>query len=130
MARQRDVDWSNWKGTVEKQENPLSKPLSPSLKKGADLFRDVDVVTGNLPILADAPKQPNKKEFEAVVAAMLPSEEALKKAESDWENGFNKPIDHLNKSEGSDKVWGQGKSFNSTLSKEELEKRNSHIGEE
>ena len=136
MARQRDVDWSDWKGKVDAPQSPLSKPLDPNLKKGGDLFKNSDVANGHLPVLSDGPKQPTKAEAEAFVKARMPTEAEIAKAEYDWENrfknhfeDFNKPIDHLNKSEGSDKSWGKGKSFNSTLSKEELEERNRHIGE-
>ena len=87
---------------------------------------------------------PTTEEIKTTITEILPafkthiSEylEMIKKAEYEWENrfnthlnGLNQKIDHLNKSEvkGS---WGLGKSFNSMLSKRELDERNGFVGKE
>jgi hypothetical protein len=133
MARKQDVDWSDWKGYIEKPESPLSKPLNASLKKGADLFKDPDVAFGNLPVMVEVKPQPTN---EQLFGHLVVSPEELKKKEEEWNNTFhthfsklNKPIDHLNTSQVAERNWGTGKSFNSMLTEEELEERNKFIGE-
>lgn len=122
MARERDINWSDWKGHVN---NPQVDSPASELKKGIDAVKEA-LTTGNLPIIIDAPKQPSKAEFEARIAAMLPSEEQIVAAETNWKDAFKKklstafePIDHLNKSEVATRTWGSGKSFNSMLTEEE-----------
>jgi hypothetical protein len=136
VAKAGELDWSHLykNGHIEKPEHLLSKPLKKGMT-GADSVMGA-LVTGQLPVLQDAPRQPNKEEFEAVVAKMLPTEEQIKKAEYEWENRFNihlrglsKPIDHLNKSKIDDRKWGQGKSFNDMLTEEEVLVRNRCITE-
>lgn len=126
MARQQDVDWSDWKGHID---SPTTNTPSNQLKKGADVVKEA-LTTGKLPILIDAPKQPTKEEFEAIVAAMLPSKEKINELEANWKDAFNKriseaskPIDHLNKSDIATREWGNGKSFNSILTEEEKSER-------
>ncbi len=133
MARKMDVDWSDWKGHVEQPVHPLSRPLSKGIKTGADSAKEA-LTTGNLPVIADAPPQPTN---EQLFGHLVVTEEMAKKAEHKWNNRFNEhfaalnqPIDHLNKSKLDDKKWGLGKSFNSMLTKEELAKRNSEVGED
>lgn len=125
-----DVDWSDWTGTVKQKEHSLSAPLNPALKKGADVA--ADALSGNLPVMQDCKKQPTNEEL---FGHLVVSKEQLKKAEDDWVNTFKRhfngiglKIDHLNKNVV-DKKWEQGKSFNSLLSKEEVEARNSYIGQ-
>lgn len=135
MARQRDIDWSNWKGHVERIEHPLSKPLDPKLKKGADVVHEA-LSTGNLPVLLDAPPQPTN---EQLFGGGVVTEEMVKVADEKWNNVFNKhfsgfkqSIDHLNKAKV-DIQWGYGKSFNSLLkeklSDKEIAERNMTISE-
>lgn len=126
MSRKQDVDWSDWKGHVEKQVSPLSRDLPSNLKKGSDLFKSINF--GNLPVIQDAPRQPTNEEM---FGHLVVSAEEITKKEENWKNRMQKtanalyqPIDHLNKSAVSDKSWGTGKSFNSMLSEEELKERN------
>lgn len=134
MSRKMDVDWSDWKGKAVEPEHPLSKAV-PVGVTGAESVKEA-LTKGVLPVMLDAPKQPTKQEFEAAIAARLPSEEQIAKANDAWENRFkthfnefSKPIDHLNKSSVSNKKWADGKSFNSLLkdqlSEEEMSLRNS-----
>lgn len=133
MARERDIDWADWKGHVD---NPQADAPASSLKKGADAVKEA-LTTGRLPILQDAPKQPTKEEFEARVAAMLPSEEQIATSEAEWRDAFKKklsaafkPIDHLNKSDVAAREWGSGKSFNSMLTEEEKRARAAYVGKD
>lgn len=77
-------------------------------------------------------RQPTNEEL---FGGLVVSKEQMDAKEKNWHNGFHnanelyKPIDHLNKSKkdiGSD--WGNGKSFNSYLSDEELKERKSFLG--
>lgn len=124
MSRKMDVDWSDWKGSANAPEHSLSRPVDVG-SKGADVAKDLNNLVKS--IIEDGKKtQPTKEQFEAAIAARLPSEEQMKKAANDWENRFknhfdllSKPIDHLNKSTIDHKKWKNGKSFNDML-KEEL----------
>lgn len=134
MTRKMDVDWSDWSGKVEQKSHQLSKPV-PTSTKGADVVSGFSELVKS--IISDAQKtQPTKEQFEAAVAARMPSEKEVKEAEYRWENrfnihlnGLNKPIDHLNKNAKVNKKWEYGKSFNSLLEEEELIKRNTYIKE-
>lgn len=127
------ADWSNWNGKVD---GASSEPLNKSFQKGAEVAKEA-LTTGNLPILRDAPPQPTN---EQLFGHLVPTEETLKKNESDWDNrfknhfdGLKQKIDHLNKSKVDDKKWGYGKSFNSLLkselSEEEMTARNMDVSE-
>lgn len=134
MARQRDVDWSDWKGYAEQPEHRLSRPLDPSLKKGADVVREA-LSTGHLPETFGKPKpQPTNKEL---FGHLEVTEEMAKKAEEKWLNtfktlAFRGKVDHLNKP-NVDVKWGYGKSYNQLLkeqiSEKEMAERNTFVGE-
>jgi hypothetical protein len=81
-------------------------------------------------IVSGAPKQPTNEEL---FGHLVVSEESLQKAEDDWNNKINdfyteaaKPLEKQDSRENLD--WGNGKSFNDSLSPEELEERKNHIG--
>lgn len=104
--------------------------------KGADLVKMMaqQIATGSLPIAG--PKPAPQPTNEQMFGHLVKSEEEIQATEDKWNSGnaavmreLSKPVDHLVKSqiEGS---WGNGKSFNSMLSKEELAKRNREVGEE
>jgi hypothetical protein len=64
---------------------------------------------------------------------LVVSEEQVQKAEQDWNNQINdfyteatKPLEKQDSKENLD--WGNGRSFNDSLTPEELAKRNRHIG--
>jgi len=135
MARQRDVDWSDWNGKCSSPpEHPLSKPLDGRLRKGADVVKEA-LTTGNVPELFGKPKpQPTNEEM---FGKFVVTEEMAKAAEKEWNSKIQdsltearKPIDHLNKPQVEGK-WGYGKSFNQMLkgqlSDEEIAKRNADV---
>lgn len=68
---------------------------------------------------------------EELFGHLVVSEEQLKKAEAEYENKLNKWYAEANKNvDNKDIEWGQGKSFNSTLTEEERLKRNMHLGDD
>jgi hypothetical protein len=129
MARKQDIDWSDWKGSVQLTQHPLSAPINTNLKKGADVVNNF-LSTCAQSILRDIPKQPTN---ERMFGHLVKTEAEIKAINKKWENSIHnhkelyKPIDHLNKSK-IEATWGEGKSFNSLLkeqlSKEELAQRN------
>ena len=116
MARKMDVDWSDWDGKCKMPPaHPLSKPLSKSVKNGADAINSTfaDMAAS---IIRDAPKQPTD---EQMFGHLVVSESMAKAAEEKWNSTFDTlsfkgPVDHLNKSP-IDGEWGVGKSFNQLL---------------
>lgn len=100
---------------------------------GADVSREA-LVSGSLPDLTPPSKQPTD---EQMFGHLVKTEEQVRAAEERWKSGnrtalqeLSKPVDHLNKSDINDRSWETGKSFNSMLTKEELIKRNSTVGED
>ena len=62
---------------------------------------------------------------------LVVTEEQIKKAEEEYENKLNKWYTEANKNvDNKDVEWGEGKSFNSTLTEEERLRRNMHLGED
>jgi hypothetical protein len=62
MTRKQDIDWSDWKGSVQPTEHPLSTPINPNFKKGADIVNDF-LSTCTQSILRDIPKQPTNEQM-------------------------------------------------------------------
>lgn len=79
-------------------------------------------------ILAGAPKQPTDEEM---FGQFEVTEEQAAKAEKEWNSTITKSLTmpKLGKSVNDEEDWGSGKSFNSTLSREEILKRNMHLGD-
>ena len=134
MAKAGELDWSDlMKGQVGEPEDPKSKPLTytgPTLKKG-----EVPVKPSNeeitKAILAGAPRQPTDEEM---FGHLVVSQEQVDAAKEAFDNKIvdffkeaQKPI--TGQTEVADEEWGNGKSFNSMLSKSELEERNRFVGE-
>lgn len=103
----------------------------PLLKKG-----EVPVMPSNeeitKAILAGAPKQPTDEEM---FGHLVVSQEQIDKAKADFDNKIvdffkeaQKPIS--GQTEVIDEEWATGKSFNSMLSKSDLEKRNMYLGDD
>lgn len=127
--------------TLMKGINNANPPVSnnkdaTSGLKGADVAKlaALQVATNTLPVIG--PKVMLQPTNEQLFGACVVTEEMAKTADDKWNNTFsthfnqlNTKIDHLNKSqvEGS---WGIGKSFNSLLSKKELNERNGYVGKE
>lgn len=124
------IDWGDWKPGQVQPEHPMSKILSKNIKNGADAAREV-LTTGILPTMLDAPLQPTNQQL---FGHLVVSEEQMKKSEEKWNNafktlGFRGKVDSLNKNSISNREWKPGKSFNSLLTDEEKEERNSYVGE-
>lgn len=129
-----ELDWSDlYKGNVGEPEDPKSQPLGytgPTLKKGEAPPRPTNEQIAKA-VLAGAPKQPTDEEM---FGALVVSQEQIDAAEKAYETKIadfytmaNKPL--TGKTQVPDEEWASGKSFNSTLSKEELAKRNMHLDE-
>lgn len=66
---------------------------------------------------------------EQLFGHLVRTEEQIKKAEAEYQDKLNKWYSEANKFiDNKDEDWGDGKSFNSTLTEEERLKRNMHIG--
>jgi hypothetical protein len=81
-------------------------------------------------IVKDTPKQPTNEEL---FGHLVVPEEKLQKAEEEWQNKIGdfykeaaKPLEKQDSRENLD--WGNGGSFNDSLTPEELAERNKHIG--
>lgn len=118
----------------EEKSHPLAKDFEcdggTKLKKGEVPHKPTneEITTA---ILKNAPKQPTDEEM---FGHLVPTEDQIKKAEEQWEdvfkNHFNQLKEPLEKQDSKDNIeWGNGKSFNSTLSPKELKARNSYSGE-
>lgn len=119
-----NLDWSHLVNTGKLEEDPLEKYLRE--KKLAELN---NVPTG----------QPTQQEIEALFKRMgfLVKEEDLKKKEEEYQNSLQnfytearKPIDEKLEKGIEVDDWGNGKSFNDSLSEEEKAERNKYIGDE
>ena len=78
-------------------------------------------------VLHNAPKQPTDVEL---FGGGVITEEQAKKAEEEWNNKLNKTLTMPNIGKPLEKEeWGMCKSFNSSLTPEELAKRNIFTGE-
>lgn len=79
-------------------------------------------------VLHNAPKQPTDEEL---FGHLVVSEEMAKKAEENWNTKMNSAFEAMKapiiKKEDKDHEWATGKSFNESLTREELEKRNMYI---
>jgi len=68
---------------------------------------------------------------EELFGHLVRTEEQIKKAETEYENKLNKWYAEANKNIDNQEIeWGEGKSFNSTLTEQERLKRNMHLGED
>lgn len=62
---------------------------------------------------------------------LVRTEEQIKKAEAEYEDKLNKWYAEANKNIDNQEVeWGEGKSFNSTLTEQERLRRNMHLGDD
>ena len=66
---------------------------------------------------------------EELFGHLVRTEEQIKKAEAEYQDKLNKWYSEANKFvDNKEEDWGDGKSFNSTLTEEERLRRNMHIG--
>jgi len=98
---------------------------SPVLKKGEVPHKPSNEEITKA-ILAGAPKQPTDQEM---FGQFEVTEEQAQKAQEEWENRINKSLTlpNVGKSLDEDEDWGNGKSFNSSLSRDEVLRRNMHL---
>jgi hypothetical protein len=133
MARAGDLDWSNLtKGKVGEPEAAESRPLSKNSHKGGEKVTKEDLLTdANKIITGFLSKGIAQATDEQLFGHLVVSEEQIKKSEEDWTNTFNNFFNQVNKNvDNIDHEWGDGKSFNSKLSEQELAARNSFIDED
>lgn len=79
-------------------------------------------------ILSGAKEKGAQPTDEQMFGHLVPTEEQVKKAKEEWENRINKSLTMPNIGAPlDDEEWGTGKSFNSTLSRAEILKRNMHL---
>lgn len=138
----------NWDELLEKKEDYTHEPSAlwaadqygggkygvDPLNKSEKLLKPGEVPKGQSNeeiaeyILRGAPKQPTDEEL---FGHLVVTEEMAKAAQDQWENGMNKTINDLNqpvvKPEDQQLEWGDGTSFNDTLSEQERLKRNMHV---
>ena len=130
-----ELDWSNlMSGDVGEPEDPRSAPLDkplcePTLKKG------------------EIPRKPSNDEIASYILKGASNQwkdddhlhkEIVSQAEADqlqknWENTFQNHFDQLNKPvepQTQEKEWGDGQSFNDSLTDEERLKRNMFTGDQ
>lgn len=141
MAKAGELSWDELKKSDEKPHKPtalwVNDPSVGIAPKGDAFPR---LAKGEIPrrpsneeiakaILPSKSSQPTDKEL---FGHLVPTEEQLKKAEFEWENKFNNHFAGLNTKLPTlveDEEWGTCKSFNSTLSPEELVKRNTYVND-
>ena len=135
-----DIDWSDLYKTGKSiaPEDSLSRPVGVDSHKGgekitkADLLKDAEkIIAGYQGPLG----QPTKEQEEACIKALFPelaaTPEELAKKEANWKNTFNNFFKEVNKPcDNKEVAWASGKSFNSTLTEEELAERNAFVGRE
>lgn len=109
MTKAGELDWSE----LFKAKKPLKKSKNDNIAEA---------------ILKNAPKQPTNKQL---FGHLVPTEEEVKKAEKDWHNKINNSlaIPNIGKLVEDEEEWANGKSFNDTLSREDVLKRNMFTGE-
>ena len=125
-------EFCNWDdllaGKVGEPEAPQSAPLGytgPILKKGEVPRKPSDqeirrAILGNNPL-----RQPTDQEL---FGSMVVTQEQIEKAEKEWDNSLNKWFEDAKKPiDNKESDWASGKSFNETLTQEELIKRNMHL---
>lgn len=144
MALAGDLDWTDlMAGKVGEPEHPLSKALGDEApNKGGENVTQEDLLKEAQYIVdgwnAPGVRSPSKDEFEAKIATDFPSlsrtEEEYQKAEDDWNNRPNDTFDKLKKAKVQEEEddlseWGNCKSFNDTITREQQLERNMHVAD-
>lgn len=134
-----ELDWSELKKNDEKPHKPtalwVNSPECGVAPKGPATTR---LAKGEVPrkptneeiakaILHNAPKQPTDEEL---FGGGVVTEEQAQKAQKEWETKLQKSLTMPSIGKPlEEEEWGTCKSFNSTLSPEELAARNAYTGE-
>lgn len=143
MAKAGELNWDELKKSSDYRHTPqalwVNDPSSgiapkgeakPILAKGEAPPRPSNEQITKT-ILSGAPRQPTDEEL---FGGGVISQEQVDKAKDDFDNKLSnffkevsKPL--IGETKVSDEAWGNGKSFNSMLSQEELTKRNMFLDE-
>ena len=103
--------------------DPLNKG-EKRLKDGEVPYRPTDKEISDA-VMHGISRQPTDQEM---FGKFVVTEEMAKKAQDDWENKANKAFDEMKapivSKEEPTPEWGEGESFNKSLSRKELEERN------
>jgi hypothetical protein len=125
-------DWSEFENTGAREpEHSESKPLKKT-GKGADIIGEqFEAMVSDITQGFKQPgiRQPTDQEL---FGHLVVSEEELAKREADWNNlliEWECLVKSAKVDENQDEEWGNGKSFNSTLSEEELAERNKYVSD-
>ena len=133
MVNLKDKKWNDWtdfyaNGGAHNQEDPLSRPLKKGMKGAdiADQFKDM------LPELREGIDQMRQPTDEELFGHLVVTEEELEKREKNWENllvEWERMVKSTQVDKNQNEEWGNGRSFNSYLSDEELEERKKYVGD-
>jgi hypothetical protein len=142
MAKAGELDWSELKKSDEEYNHTPTALWAADKhgggKEGVDPLNKAKprIAEGEVPvmpsddeiaatILHNAPSQPTD---EQMFGHLVVTEEQVQKAEKEWANSMNKAFDDMKApitpTEEQEHEWADGKSFNESLSREELEARN------
>jgi len=139
MTKAGELNWDELKKNDDYKHNPtalfVNNPTgiapkgeaAPRLAKGEVPRKPTDEEITKA-ILHNAPKQPTD---EQLFGGGEVSEEEAAKRQQEWETKLQKSLTHakIGPPVEEEEDWGTCKSFNSTLKREELEKRNMFTGE-
>ena len=144
MAKAGELDWSELKKSDDYKHTPsalfVNNPsgispkgeAAPRLAKGEIPPKPTDEEITNA-ILHNAPKTPSAEEVERhlIRQGLAYTPEQLAEMEEEYQTRLVKSLTmrKVTKFADEEKDWATGKSFNSTLSREEVLKRNMETGE-
>jgi hypothetical protein len=149
MAKAGELDWSELKKSNDYKHTPTALWVNDPSSGVAPLKEGVKPLLKN----DEVPDSQTDEEIRAVImngmdrpglrqptdaelfGHLTRTQEQVDAAKAEFENRMNSSIAKLHapvtgKTYEEDEAWGDGKSFNSTLSKSELEKRNMFTGDE
>lgn len=136
-----DKKWPDWtdfikKGHVEHREHPLSKSFKKGEpNKGGNEVTQEELIKEALDIVkgAHTDKRVRQATDEELFGHLVVSEEELEKSEIEWKEKIQKWYEEARKpiqQKPDDlKAWANGRSFNDSLTEEELDERNRYVKE-
>jgi len=146
MTRERDVDWSDWNGSVGAPPKPKPRPqvqrpaplkknkkkmTREDFKKAAEEKLEAERLA-EAEMIADSLNKGAHRQAtdEELFGHLVVSKDKAEKAEKDWDNTFERipdlatvKCDHLNKRDELEDAWEDGGSFNDILDPAEVERR-------
>lgn len=143
MSRERDVDWGDWTGAVQKPVAPQSRPVQKNCQQGGEKVTQEALRKEAMAIVKDAHsknspyRQPTDQEL---FGHLVQSQETIDIKNKTWNEILGKslndsrcPIDDIIKAKLpahiKDQEWVSGTSFNDMLSPEEVKKRDKFVKE-